>query len=72
MEEISKDYLRSIIDHTLLKPDATPKDIEKLCKEAIENNFFAVCVNSSYVELVKSFLSGSSIKIASVVGFPLG
>ncbi|BAL80964.1 deoxyribose-phosphate aldolase [Caldisericum exile] len=72
MDEISKDYLRSIIDHTLLKPDATPTDIEKLCKEAIENNFFAVCVNSSYVELAKSFLKGTNIKIASVVGFPLG
>jgi Deoxyribose-phosphate aldolase len=50
MEEISKDYLRSIIDHTLLKPEATPKDIEKLCNEALEYKFFAVCVNSSYVD----------------------
>jgi len=39
MEEVSKEYLRSIIDHTLLKADATPKDIEKLCNEAIDNKF---------------------------------
>jgi deoxyribose-phosphate aldolase len=72
MEEISKDYLRSIIDHTLLKPEATPKDIEKLCNEALEYKFFAVCVNSSYVELAKIILKDSNVKVASVVGFPLG
>uniref|UniRef100_A0A7C4XZ53 Deoxyribose-phosphate aldolase n=1 Tax=Caldisericum exile TaxID=693075 RepID=A0A7C4XZ53_9BACT len=72
MEEISKEYLRSIIDHTLLKPEATPKDIERLCREAIEYKFYAVCVNSSYVELAKSILKGSEVKVAVVVGFPLG
>ncbi len=72
MEEVSKEYLRSIIDHTLLKADAMPKDIEKLCNEAIDNKFFAVCVNSSFVLLAKSFVKNSGVKVATTVGFPLG
>ena len=64
--------LSKYIDHTLLKATATENDIIQLCKEAIEYNFFAVCVNSSYVELCKKTLANSTIKIASVVGFPLG
>jgi deoxyribose-phosphate aldolase len=64
--------LSKYIDHTLLKATATENDIIQLCKEAIEYNFFAVCVNSSYVELCKKTLENSTIKIASVVGFPLG
>lgn len=72
MEEISKEYLRSIIDHTLLKPEANPMDIERLCREAIENKFFAVCVNSSFVELAKNLVKDTPVKVAAVVGFPLG
>ena len=64
--------LNKYIDHTLLKAEATPKDIEKLCREAIEYDFFAVCVNSYYVPLAKKCLAGSDVKIASVIGFPLG
>ncbi len=60
------------IEHTLLKPTTTERDIINLCEEAIENNFYAVCVNSCYVALVKQLLQGSGIKIVSVVGFPLG
>ncbi len=64
--------LASYIDHTLLKPETSRGQIEKLCKEAIEYNFYAVCVNSRFVQACKSALQGSSVKIASVVGFPLG
>ena len=60
------------IDHTLLKPTATVADIEKLCTEAVEHNFFSVCVNSSYVKLAKECLAKSSVKVCCVIGFPLG
>lgn len=60
------------IDHTLLKPTATWKEIENLCKEAMEYGFAAVCVPPLYVKKVKEFLSGSPIKIATVIGFPFG
>jgi deoxyribose-phosphate aldolase len=64
--------LEKYIDHTLLKATATEKDIENLCKEAIQYNFYAVCVNSSYVSLCKKLLKGSDVMTAAVVGFPLG
>jgi len=60
------------IDHTLLKPDATLRDIESLCAEAREYRFKAVCVNSCWTEDVARFLAGSSTKRAVVIGFPLG
>jgi deoxyribose-phosphate aldolase len=64
--------LAPCIDHTLLKPNATDDQVEKLCKEAMEFNFASVCVNSSYVELSSRLLSGSEVKVCTVVGFPLG
>ena len=64
--------LSKYIDHTLLKPQATQTDLEKLCKEAIENDFAAVCVNPCNVAYCAELLEGSSVKLASVVGFPLG
>ena len=60
------------IDYTLLKATATPADIEKLCKEALEYGFYSVCVNSGYVPLAAEQLKGSKIKVCTVVGFPLG
>ncbi len=60
------------IDHTLLKPEATGEDIIKLCREARENRFYSVCINSSYLETAVSELKGSGVKICVVVGFPLG
>lgn len=62
----------SYIDHTLLAMDATESQIEKLCREAIEHQFYAVCVNSGYVPLVASQLKASNVKVCSVIGFPLG
>lgn len=60
------------IDHTLLKPTATANDITTLCNEAKTHEFFSVCVNSCYVKQAKSQLKDSTVKICSVVGFPLG
>lgn len=59
-------------DHTLLKPEATKQHIKTLCDEAKEYNFYSVCVNSCYVSLASKELKGTNIKIAAVVGFPLG
>lgn len=64
--------IASMIDHTLLKPEATDKMIENLCNEAIENGFAAVCVNPFYVKKAKELLEGTDVKVATVVGFPLG
>lgn len=64
--------LNKYIDHTLLKAAATISEIKTLCKEAVEYNFFSVCVNSSYVPYAKEFLTGTDVKVCSVVGFPLG
>jgi deoxyribose-phosphate aldolase len=64
--------LNRYIDHTLLKAEATEADIRKLCSEAVEYDFYAVCVNSCYVSLAVRELAGSQVKVASVVGFPLG
>ena len=60
------------IDYTLLKATATPANIEKLCKEALEYGFYSVCVNSGYVPLAAEQLKGSKVKVCTVVGFPLG
>lgn len=64
--------LASYIDHTLLKPETTESQIRQICKEALENNFFSVCVNSRFVPLCKDLLKNSKVKVCSVVGFPLG
>ncbi len=62
----------SMIDHTLLKADATRSDIEKLCREAAEFHFASVCVNPAWVASCARLLRGSAVKVCSVVGFPLG
>lgn len=64
--------LAKFIDHTLLKADATVDDIVALCAEAAKHNFAAVCVNPCYVDLAAHLLAGSGVKVATVVGFPLG
>jgi deoxyribose-phosphate aldolase len=64
--------LNNYIDHTLLKPTATKSDIIKLCDEAKQYSFFAVCVNSCYVGLAKAELKNTNIRVCSVIGFPLG
>jgi deoxyribose-phosphate aldolase len=61
-----------LIDHTLLKPDATATEIEKLCREAAEFHFATVCVNPTWVAFCARLLKGSGVGVCSVVGFPLG
>lgn len=60
------------IDHTILKATANEKDLKKLCDEAKEYGFYSVCVNGANVEFCKNYLGDSDVKIAAVVGFPLG
>lgn len=69
--EVPADLAR-YIDHTLLKPEATKEQLRELCEEARKYSFRTVCVNSSNVRFCKSLLSGSSVKVIAVVGFPLG
>ena len=69
---IPPDQLVKLIDHTVLKPEATAEEIEKLCKEAAENHFFSVCVNPTWVPKAKQLLRGTPVKVCAVVGFPLG
>ena len=61
-----------LIDHTLLKQDATPEQIMKLCEEAKQYDFMSVCVNPAYVPLAASCLKDSGVKVCTVIGFPLG
>lgn len=64
--------INQLIDHTILKPEASIDDVRKLCIEAKEYNFYSVCVNSAYVNVAYNFLLHSNVKVCSVVGFPLG
>lgn len=64
--------LNKYIDHTLLKADATAKDIEKLCLEAKEYDFASVCINPSRVRQAAELLKESDVKVCTVIGFPLG
>ena len=64
--------LAKMIDHTILKADATQSDIEKLCEEAKKYNFASVCVNPYWVSLASDLLKNSTVKVCTVIGFPLG
>lgn len=64
--------LNNYIDHTILKATASSADVQKLCAEAIEHEFYSVCVNGCYVADAKHLLQGTDVKVAAVVGFPLG
>ncbi len=64
--------INQYIDHTLLKATATKAEIKEICDEAKKYNFYAVCVNGSYVPYVKEELKDSGVNIAAVIGFPLG
>lgn len=61
-----------LIDHTILKPEATKEQVKRLCEEAIEYGFCSVCVNSSYVYYCADLLKDSDVNVCTVVGFPLG
>ncbi len=66
------DELAAVIDHTLLRPDATVDDIGRLCDEALEHRFFSVCVNPVYVADAVRFIGAAPVHVCSVAGFPLG
>ena len=66
------DGLASLIDHTLLKPDATREEVEVLCREAAQFCFASVCVNPNWVALCRETLRGTGVKVCTVIGFPLG
>lgn len=75
MEQLTKNekqQLARLIDHTLLKPEATSQQIEELCQEAIKYNFASVCVHPSYVRTVARIVTGTEVGVCTVIGFPLG
>ena len=69
---MDKKTIAAMIDHTLLKPEAMPEQIEKLCAEAAAYHFASVCVNPVYIPLAAKLLQGTGVKVCCVVGFPLG
>ena len=69
---LSRRQLAALIDHTLLKPEATPEQVEALCREAVEHGFAAVCVNPVYVPLAAELLAGQGPVVCTVIDFPLG
>ena len=69
---LTPDEVVKLIDHTLLKPEATAEEIDKLCAEAREHRFYSVCVNPIWVPKAKQLLRGTTVKVCAVVGFPLG
>lgn len=72
--EVLRDWrtVASVIDHTLLKPDATKSQVARLCEEAVKYNFFSVMVNPGNVAQCVSLVKGSSVVVGTVIGFPLG
>ncbi|MCQ2596814.1 MAG: deoxyribose-phosphate aldolase [Treponema sp.] len=69
---MTKNEIASIIDHTVLAPNARTSHIEQLCAEAVNNHFASVCVNPNFVSLCASLLKGTGVKTCTVIGFPLG
>ncbi|MBU3089275.1 deoxyribose-phosphate aldolase [Clostridium gasigenes] len=69
---MNKQELAKMIDHTILKPEATEAEIMQLCKEALEYGFASVCINPSMVKKAAIILEGSEVKVCTVIGFPLG
>lgn len=64
--------IAAVIDHTLLSPTATHKDIEKLCNEAVQYGFYSVCIHPRWVSLAAMLLENSNVKVCTVTGFPFG
>jgi deoxyribose-phosphate aldolase len=69
---LTPEKVAKLIDHTILKAEATPDDIQRICAEAKQFGFWSVCVNSIYAKQVKNLLRDSPVKVCCVVGFPLG
>lgn len=69
---MTKKQLAKMMDHTILKATATPADVEKICREALEIDAASVCINPCNIEQAKRLLEGSGVKVCTVIGFPLG
>lgn len=69
---MKKEKLAKLIDHTILKPNVLDQEVETLCSEARKYGFASVCLNPSYIALAKSCLTGTDVKVCTVIGFPLG
>jgi deoxyribose-phosphate aldolase len=69
---MKRDQLARLIDHTMLKPDAMPAEIEQLCEQALDYGFASVCVNPSYVPLAAARIGDTQIEVCTTIGFPLG
>jgi deoxyribose-phosphate aldolase len=69
---IDRPDLAAMMDHTILKPETSTKDIERVCAEAREYRFASVCINPTHVKLAAKLLQGSGVKVCTVIGFPLG
>lgn len=65
-------YIANMIDHTLLKADATKDQVEVICQEAKKHGFFSVCVNPTWIKTAAEYLKDSDVKVCTVIGFPLG
>ena len=72
MEATSRATVAALIDHTLLRPEATAPEIRKVCAEARRYGFATVCVNPYWAPLVMAEIAGSQVKVCTVIGFPLG
>lgn len=64
--------IAGLIDQSLLRPDATYGDIKRLCEEALQFDFYSVCIHPSFIKMAKELLKGSNVKVTTVIGFPLG
>jgi deoxyribose-phosphate aldolase len=72
MEVVNPEIVAGLIDHSLLRPDAGHGEIERLCAEALRFGFYSACVNPYYIKMAKEVLRGSSVRVTTVIGFPLG
>ncbi len=72
LDNININRIAPIIDHTLLKPEATGEQVQQLCREALQYGFASVCINPVHVKLAAQLLKNSAVKVCTVVGFPLG
>ena len=70
--KITRQQLASMIDHSLLRPNATLEELKKVCQEAVEYKFKAVCINPIFVADAVSLLKGKDVLVCSVIGFPFG
>ena len=71
-ERDAKPRVNAHIDHTILKATTTWEEVKQICDEAMKHNFVAVCIPACYVKEAKAYMTGSEVKVATVIGFPLG